>query len=194
MTPSTSSAVCLAIAAFCAGVWITRLSVRDSLQRLQNSVGDLNARIDKLTSEVAALRQPHFEASQSPPSIPQDAAVTTEKLLQNDASEPSQERGYTPIKHLVVTASGEQWVTERLPKNDDRVSDSAPPSVCSLISKPLGYRLLAGYHMLQEDDPADSPAEYRLIDGYHLLQEDELADTSDAPTSNVKSTASNPKP
>jgi hypothetical protein len=70
--------------------------------------------------------------------------------------------GYRPMEHLVVTARGEQWVSERLPKDDYRVSDlsnfgSRAPSVYTLISKPAGYRLVAGYHMTQDDEGDDLP-------------------------------------
>ncbi len=51
-----------------------------------------------------------------------------------------------------MTVGGERWVTEYLPKDDYRASELTAPYVYALISKPVGYRLIAGYHMLDDGD------------------------------------------
>lgn len=61
-----------------------------------------------------------------------------------------------PIRHLVVTRSGDRWVRDPLPKDDYKTPNPAPPSVHALISKPVGYRLVAAHNLLRDDDPADA--------------------------------------
>lgn len=192
-----------AIVAFCAGVWITRWYVREAFERLKDHVRALNARIEQLTSEVADLSQP--EASQRRLSEPSTTRIPTHHAPphQEDLPEPTRERDYKPISHLVVTAGGEQWIPERLPKDDDRAPDSLPPTVSSSVSKPVGYRLLDGYQLLQEADPADdaSPDDRRPISsselgmiGFQLVDDDELKDKSDPVRSTQQPVASPSKP
>ena len=82
---------------------------------------------------------------------------------------------YHPMEHLLVTAHGEQWVPERLPKEDRSTYELSEPSVCALISKPAGYRIIRGYNLLQEDDVEDSDE----WGGFHLLQENNAADSDE---------------
>lgn len=65
----------------------------------------------------------------------------------------SRKRGDGRIRHLLVTRYGERWIVDQLPRDDYAESaDSSPQSVDQLISKPVGYRLIKGYNLLEGDD------------------------------------------
>jgi hypothetical protein len=78
------------------------------------------------------------------------SAEETEEVHLEDEGPKYDSRGR--IKHLVVTRRGDRWVSDQLPKDDYNFPDEAPPPVDSLISKPIGYRLIAGHNLLHSDN------------------------------------------
>lgn len=59
---------------------------------------------------------------------------------------------YTPMKHVVPTLYGDRNLPDPLPADDYKIPDDAPPTVDALIRKPVGFRLVAGYNLLRDDD------------------------------------------
>ena len=181
-SPETVLVVAALAACLCfwVGASLARRRSRSEDTDLRDTLSRQAARLDELSREVLSLRV--LQTQQRSTDVaggvkPQDSSLTIELPLParangaegqielddqsvsaEETEEDSLEDGapkYSSggrIKHLVVTRRGDRWVSDRLPKDDYNFSDEAPPSVDSLISKPIGYRLVAGHNLLHTDD------------------------------------------
>lgn len=162
------------------GATLARRRWRSEETDLRDTVSRQAARLHELSTEISALRvlqsqQGNAEAAEEVK--PQDSPLIIELPLPARENEAASQRELDDqpasaeetgdesledggpkygsggrIKHLVVTRRGDRWVSDQLPKDDYNFPDEAPPSVDSLISKPIGYRLVAGHNLLHRND------------------------------------------